>query len=149
MKYYIIITGLLLSKLTSASEVLPEVFNKVAEQENVPSKVLKAICWVESKHKNGSVNYFDGKSHSLGLCQVKLETARWLGYKGTEQELQFNPIINITYAAKYLSYQLERYNNMIDYAIAAYNSGSLIQNKYNKIVNRKYVEKVKEAMIRF
>lgn len=65
----------------------------------------------------------DGGSPSIGLCQVKLKTSKWLGYKGTEKQL-LNPTVNAYYAAKYLKYQLKRYNGNTEKALIAYNRGN-------------------------
>ena len=91
-------------------------------QFNLPEGLLSSLCFVESRHIASTVHENDGPSHSYGVCQVKLETAKSLGFKGTEQELLF-PVNNIYYAAKYLSKQILRYNNVTK-GIVAYNRGN-------------------------
>lgn len=110
-------------------------FAAISSHYELPAGLLESICYVESEHKISIVNQHDGGSKSLGLCQVKINTARMLGFKGTEKELML-PVTNITYAALYLKKQLNRYNNVITKGVSAYNAG-----RY-KTCNRKYVETV-------
>lgn len=110
-------------------------FALVSHNVSLPTGLLSAVCYVESKHKVDAMHLDDGNSNSVGICQIKLSTARWLGFKGTEADLK-NPKTNIHYAAKYLKYQLKRYGNDINKAISAYNAGSF------KKSNHKYVNKV-------
>lgn len=105
--------------------------------------LLSAICWVESGHKTSAVSVHDGGSPSYGQCQVKLETARLMGFRGRVTELWFNPVVNRTYAARYLRWQLERYEGRVDYAVAAYNAGSV---RGGKIKNQRYIKAVFKAL---
>lgn len=90
-------------------------------QLNLPPNLLQSICYVESTHRINSVHYNDGTSNSIGICQIKLRTAQWLGFKGTERELM-EPNVNIYYAGLYLRHQLTRYK-VVNKAVIAYNQG--------------------------
>lgn len=90
-------------------------------QLNLPPNLLSSVCFIETKHQIHKIHRHDGDSDSIGICQIKLKTAKWLGFKGTEQDL-LNPKINILYAGKYLDYQLRRYHN-VSKAVIAYNQG--------------------------
>lgn len=83
----------------------------------------------------------DGGSPSYGACQVKLATARHMGFKGTPSQLM-EPRTNAAIAAKYLNYQIKRYGSA-DKAVSAYNAGRYIR------ANAGYVRKVKDAERRF
>src|ERR1035437_1028349 len=107
---------------------------------DLPPGLLDAVCYVETKHTENAIHLNDGGSHSLGICQIKLSTARELGYKGSAEDLQYNTKVNAYYAAAYLSSKLRKYAD-ISCAIAAYNHGSCRTIK-GVIVNRKYVERV-------
>lgn len=96
---------------------------------------MSSICFVESSHKVDAINPHDGGSTSLGVCQVKLQTAKLVGYRGSEKDL-LDPALNIYYSAKYLRKQLDRYKGDIPKAISAYNAG-----KYRES-NQLYVKKV-------
>lgn len=91
-------------------------------QFKLPEGLLSSLCYVESRHIASIVHKDDGTSHSYGICQVKFETAKYLGFTGTEVEL-LKPENNIYYAAKYLSKQIHRYND-ITKGIVAYNRGN-------------------------
>lgn len=77
----------------------------------------------------------------MGVCQVKLNTARLMGFHGNAAKLAY-PSINIYYAGKYLRHQLDRYQGNVPQAVASYNAGKCRFNKKGLIKNRKYVEKV-------
>lgn len=77
----------------------------------------------------------DGGSPSIGICQIKFKTAKWLGYKGTAEGL-LDPKTNIHYSGKYLAYQLRRYKSN-SRAVVAYNFGnatSLTSSAYQRKV---------------
>ena len=78
-----------------------------------------------------------GKAGEIGLGQVKPETARMLGYTGTDEEL-FVPVTNITYICRYLVYLSEIYQK-IDYVIGAYNLGKAEVNPDGTLKNQNYV----------
>lgn len=87
----------------------------------LPPGLLSSLCYVESRHMD-VVNYNDGKGHSYGICQIKLSTARDMGFKGNDSELR-RPENNIHYAARYLQYQYKRCGSY-SAAVTGYNSGS-------------------------
>lgn len=112
-----------------------------ALNNGVDYTLLKAIALTESGGKN-VITYNDGDSHSYGVMQVKLSTAKMFDKKATAKKLM-KAEYNVDIAAKYLKWQIARYNNDTYKAIAAYNSGSV---KYKKgkheLVNSPYVKKV-------
>lgn len=112
---------------------------------NLPPGLLNSICYIESAHKINAINLDDGGSPSLGLCQIKKSTARFLGYKGSAKKLWLNPEINVYYAAKLLRYQLDRYNQNEYKAISAYNMGTFKRNKHGIPYNKSYITKVYNA----
>lgn len=110
----------------------------------LPPGLISALCFVESSHRAHVIHKDDGGSSSTGLCQIKQDTAKLMGFKGKTKDL-LNPNINAFYASKYLAWQIKRYD--LDYrkAVAAYNSGSYKTNKLGTPVNQKYVDKVFKA----
>lgn len=113
---------------------------QLASQEHrLPEGLLSAICWVESSHRPSVINEDDGHHNSLGLCQVQLRTARWLGFKGTEEKL-LTPRVNAFYAAKYLLLQYKRYGSW-DLAVIAYNRGNA-----EGINTSRYLKRVHKAL---
>lgn len=105
----------------------------------VDPTLLSAICYVESKHDAGAYVAMDGNSPSYGICQIKLATARFMGFKGTAEQLM-EPATNIYYAARYMAYQKRRYNDRKK-ALSAYNAGRAIESNkatYVRKVMRRY-----------
>lgn len=121
------------------------IFAAVSQNLSIPPGLLSALCYTETKHVVKAVNINDGGSNSIGICQLKLRTARGVGYVGTEQELQNNPNTNIYYAGLYLRRQLDRYNGDTRKAISAYNAGTHRLSPEGKTRNRKYVSLVFKA----
>lgn len=101
---------------------IPALFILVSMQMNLPPDLLSSLCYVESKHDIAAVHVDDGATNSLGICQIKLETARELGFKGSEKQLM-DPKTNIYYAGAYLAYQMNRYQGDMTKAVISYNLG--------------------------
>jgi len=122
--------------------ILSLLFVTTTQQLNLPPNLLESICYVESKHKITAIHHHDGDSDSLGICQIKYKTAKWLGFKGTPEQLM-EPKNNILYAGKYLKYQLLRYNS-VNKGIIAYNKGNakgLTRSSYYDKVMKEYVRR--------
>lgn len=120
-------------------------FATVTQTFDLPQGVMSATCFVESTHRANVVHKDDGHGNSVGLCQIKVQTARVLGFHGTEIDL-LNPVVNAYWSAKYLKKQLVRYNGDLEKALSAYNAGSHRLNEFGVTKNRKYVDKVLKAM---
>lgn len=106
---------------------------------SLPKGLLESLCYVESTWRVNAIHKDDGNSNSVGICQVKLSTARYLGFKGTEKDLML-PENNIKYAAKYLSKNITRYTD-ITKGIVAYNRGNakgLTSTKYSTKVIKQW-----------
>jgi len=118
-----------------------------AKAANVSGTLLLAICTTESHLKNVKVPH-DGGSPSYGICQVKYETAKMLGFKGKPDDLMI-PKINAKYAAKYIAYQKNRYGTKNWCIISsAYNAGSYNESKKlpGHPMNMRYVKKVQKHL---
>ena len=108
----------------------------------VPGVLLLAICTNESNLKNVTTPNDHG-SPTYGICQIKSDTAKSLGYKGGTEGLM-SPTVNARYAALYLKKQLGRYDGDWCMSVAAYNAGSFYESvKFpGKPRNFVYVKKV-------
>lgn len=118
---------------------LAALFIATSFQFNLPSGLLSSLCYVESGHEIEAFHEHDGEGNSVGICQIKLKTAKGLGFKGTEKDLMV-PATNIYYAAAYLSWQRRRYHGSITRAVIAYNIGNakgLSETEYSvKVMNQ-------------
>ena len=116
----------------------------------LPASLLIAVCDVESSLNPKAINKDDGIGDSIGLCQVKLATARWIGCANKVSEL-FVAKWNARCAATYLKFQLLRYKGNVRLAVSAYNMGTAKVNRKGDLLNRRYVNKVmkrKEKYVR-
>lgn len=114
-------------------------FTSTSMQFGLQPNLLSALCYVESRHNVAAVHKDDGTSNSVGVCQVKLKTAKWMGFEGTEKQLM-DPKVNTYYAAKYLAYQQKRYHSVTK-AVIAYNIGNakdLTRTKYSDKVLKQW-----------
>ena len=111
-----------------------------ADTAEVPRELVLAVCWGESSFRTKGVTHVDGETPSYGICQVKMETARFMDKlykhkaKATPKRLE-DFKVNAFYAAKYLKYHLDRYDDDWKLAVDAYNKGTAIGHK------TKYVKK--------
>lgn len=141
-----IILFIFLSAFSAEAKGKVNVYNIMrgaAKRYSIPERLLLSVCWVESRHKVNALNELDGDSPSYGLCQIKYETAKGLGFKGQAQEL-LDGKTNARFAAKYLSFQLKRYNGDEAKAIRAYNRGH-----FDGVLFSDYYKKVMVAMEMF
>ena len=69
-----------------------------AKANGVPESLVHRIIVRESKYNATLL----GRGGTIGLMQIKLATARGLGYTGTAEGLR-DPETNLTYAVKYLA----------------------------------------------
>lgn len=118
-----------------------------AKAVKVSASLLLAICNHESSGLKNVIAHNDGGSPSYGICQMKYETARMLGFEGQAKDLM-EPKTNALYAAKYLKYQMGRYDNQWCKATAAYNAGTYFESKVvpGKPRNLKYVRRVQKQL---
>ncbi len=91
--------------------------------------LVKAHMAVESNFIPGATNLEgSGANPSSGLMQVRLSTARKLGFPGPQGNSQlltglYDPAVNVPLAAKLIRENLDRARGDVDRAISAYNGG--------------------------
>lgn len=125
-----------------------------AKKAGVSGSLLLAICTHESGLNNVLVPH-DGGSPTYGICQVKYDTAKMMGFTGTAEDLMV-PKINAKWAATYLKFQKDRYDGDWMKSTAAYNSGTYNESKkvpgcprnlaYVKFVQKKLEEDLKPKL---
>lgn len=117
-----------------------------AKAAKVSGALLLAICTQESNLTNAMVLH-DGGSPSYGVCQLKYETAKMMGFDGKAEKLM-DPTVNAKWAARYLAYQQTRYGDSWYKLAAAYNAGTYTESKKARGCprNLKYVIQVKHNL---
>ena len=89
-----------------------------ARANNVPEALVHRVIVRESKYHPGLV----GRGGTIGLMQIKLATARGLGYTGDAAGLR-DPDTNLAYGVKYLAGAYRAANGDHDRAVHYYASG--------------------------
>ena len=117
----------LLAAVAAASAPLPSFAQRAqydelvaahAKANNVPEALVHRVIVHESRYQPQLV----GRGGTIGLMQIKLATARSLGYTGTAEGLR-DPNANLTYGVKYLAGAYRAANGDHSRAMAYYASG--------------------------
>ncbi len=95
-----------------------ELVARHASANGVPVELVHRVIMRESRYNSSLV----GRGGTIGLMQIKLATARGLGYTGTAEGLR-DPETNLTYAVKYLAGAYHAANGNHSRAVAYYASG--------------------------
>jgi soluble lytic murein transglycosylase-like protein len=89
-----------------------------AQANGVPEALVHRVIVRESKYHPNLI----GRGGTIGLMQIKLATARGVGYTGTAEGLR-DPETNLTYAVKYLAGAYRAANGDHNRAVAYYAGG--------------------------
>jgi soluble lytic murein transglycosylase-like protein len=89
-----------------------------AKANGVPESLVHRIIVRESKYNAALL----GRGGTIGLMQIKLGTARGLGYTGTAEGLR-DPETNLTYAVKYLAGAFRAAGGDFNRSVAYYAGG--------------------------
>ncbi|MDF3813900.1 MULTISPECIES: lytic transglycosylase domain-containing protein [Rhodopseudomonas] len=89
-----------------------------AQANGLPESLIHRVIRRESGYRAGLI----GRGGTIGLMQIKLGTARSLGYTGTAEGLR-DPVTNLTYAVKYLAGAFLAARGDHDRAVAYYAGG--------------------------
>lgn len=128
----------------SYSDVIPDtlILDQAMKYGAYDPYLVLAIAKQESGGNRMAHNRHDP---AYGLMQLKLGTARILGFTGKWREL-FDWKVNLKLGVTYLNKQIERYKDLPS-ALAAYNAGSAFICRKGKngckighFVNQKYVD---------
>ena len=111
--------GLASPQLATAGEAqYAEMVAAHARANGVPEALVHRVIMRESRYQPHLV----GRGGTIGLMQIKLATARGLGYTGDAAGLR-DPETNLTYAVKYLAGAYRAANGDHDRAIRYYAGG--------------------------
>jgi len=102
-----------------------------ASANAVPEALVHRVIRHESRYQPQLV----GRGGTIGLMQIKLATARGLGYRGDAEGLR-DPATNLTYGVKYLAGAFRAANGDHNRAMALYASG------YYHVAKRQRLERV-------
>jgi soluble lytic murein transglycosylase-like protein len=86
------------SSETKQNSKFSGLINRYARKHGVPTRLANAIVRVESNFNPKA----RGRAGEVGLMQIKLGTARMMGYRGSRKGL-YDPETNIKYGMKYLA----------------------------------------------
>ncbi len=106
------------------SDEFNDIIEEAASANDVSSSLIKAMIKVESNFNPNAVSPKGAK----GLMQIMPGTMRDLNIDNP-----FNPYENIMGGSRYISGLLRRFNNELSLALAAYNAGPGMVEKYNNI----------------
>lgn len=129
MRKLLIIIFLTLFRISSVIahpiDGLKKQVSKAEKHYNIHGGILDALITIESNYKI-AVNPKNFKKNvfvtSFGLGQLTYSSA--LNHCSLSRKNILDPIKNIFCSAKILRYQLDRFDNSIPHAIAAYNQGT-------------------------
>jgi len=93
-------------------------FTFISDKLEIPVGLLAAMCSVESNHTN-AINWNDAGSPSVGICQMKVKTAKEVGCTASDR---LNPPKAVECAGRYLAKQHKRFKSW-DKALCYYNTG--------------------------
>jgi soluble lytic murein transglycosylase-like protein len=103
-----------------------------ARANGVPEALVHRVIVRESRYQPGLV----GRGGTIGLMQIKLATARSLGYTGDAAGLR-DPNTNLTYAVKYLAGAYRAANGDHNRAVHYYAAGYYYAAKRQRLEHRK------------
>lgn len=131
------ILSLNISKLLNAIYPIEykDIIVKYAGSYGLDPYLVAAIIKVESRYDS----FARSAKGALGLMQIKPSTGKWIGEKlkitNFNEEMLYDPEINIKMGCWYLDYLLKYYNGDIKLVLAAYNGGQGNVSKWLKDTN--------------
>ncbi len=112
---------------------------KYAQTHGVPYSLANAVVRVESSYRANVT----GAAGEIGLMQIKLSTARGMGYKGSRSQL-YNPGTNLYWGMKYLGRAHQLSGGTTCGTILKYNAGHGA--KRMNPISANYCKKVRRFM---
>ena len=106
-----------------------------AQANGVPVELVHRVIVRESRYNPALV----GRGGTIGLMQIKLATARGLGYTGTAAGLR-DPETNLTYAVKYLAGAYRAAGGNHNRAVAYYAGGYYYAAKRQRLAHARHSE---------
>jgi soluble lytic murein transglycosylase-like protein len=128
------------SATPTTSQKDPYCFEITSEQSGIPSALLKAVSYVESRHKTDAVNFNTNGSVDYGHMQIN---SLWVSQIGETYLDLIDPCYCTQVGAYVLLGCIKRYGYTAD-AISCYNTGRPLNqlSSPKKAAAEKYVKKV-------
>ena len=105
---------------SARNRVIP-LIEKAARDHNIPPALLEAVVRIESRYNPGVRN-----AGAIGLMQIKLATARGIGFSGDAAALS-RPETNLHWGAKYLARAYHLSNGDTCLTLARYQGGHRVE----------------------
>ncbi|KAA0972574.1 lytic transglycosylase domain-containing protein [Aureimonas fodinaquatilis] len=125
-----------------ADEPFADLIAAEAERAGVSVELAHAVVFVESNYRPEVT----GSAGEIGLMQIKLATARDMGFRGSRKAL-YDPATNLKYGLKYLAGAQERGGGTLCGTILKYNAGHFA--KRSNPTSRKYCKKVNLQLAKY
>ena len=109
-----------------------------AQSNGVPEALVHRVIVRESRYQPHLV----GRGGTIGLMQIKLATARGLGYSGDAAGLR-DPNTNLTYAVKYLAGAFRAAGGDANRAVHYYASGYYYATKRQRLAGGRHVHTIR------
>ncbi|MFH1974767.1 MAG: lytic transglycosylase domain-containing protein [Pseudomonadota bacterium] len=123
-----------------SSNVFDEMITEASQKHGVSFPLLKAVIKVESDFNPRAVS----RAGALGLMQIMPANA-----KAFRMRDPFDPRENILTGTKYFRGLLERFNGKLHLALAAYNAGPTVVDRYNRVPPIKETEDYVERVMKY
>lgn len=123
-----------------SSNAYDEMITEASQRHGVSFPLLKAVIKVESNFNPRAVS----RAGALGLMQIMPENARAFRMRDP-----FDPRENILTGTQYFRELLERFNGKLHLALAAYNAGPNVVDRYNSIPPIKETEDYVERVMKY
>jgi soluble lytic murein transglycosylase len=99
-----------------------DIIRQQAQDKGLDPALIAAVIFAESKFRDQT-----SPTGAKGLMQIQPETARFIARRSGGSQFELDdlgtPQINIQYGTYYLRYLLDRYDDNVVLAVAAYNAG--------------------------
>lgn len=109
---------LLIPASAAAASDIRDMVTQAAREQGVPVELAHAVVQVESNYRPDVT----GSAGEIGLMQIKLSTARLLGYRGSSKRL-YDPAVNLRYGMRYLRRARELAGGDLCGTVAKYQGG--------------------------
>ena len=123
-----------------SKDSLDSIISLASYQYRVPESLIRAIIRVESNFNHKAVSHAGAE----GLMQIMPDTAKKLGVKNS-----FSIRQNVLAGTRYFRELLNEFSGDLELAIAAYNAGSSIVKKFNKIPPYKETQKFVRLVLKY